>query len=88
MHINTMCRVFSKHHGMLFAAKNNRDTMCFSKFDDAYAYVTNVIDEETLGPIDVIQVWGAPPGNQVQATYSPEEKDAIRTDLESREPFE
>lgn len=84
----SMCKVFSRHHGELISVKNNGDVMCFKLFKDAYLFATDPIDVETLGEIELIEIHGAPPGDQTLGCHGPGDKDAIAKDLWSREPFE
>ncbi len=87
MRKNTMYKVLDKHHGEMIAAKNNGDVMFFKTFSEAWAFVTDPIDIELLGEVDLIDVHGAPPGRQVQDVYSLDEKDLIAKDLFQRVPF-
>jgi hypothetical protein len=82
-----MCKVLNEHHGELISVKNNGDTMCFKLFKDAILFATDPVDIETLGEIELIEVNGAPPGNQSTGCYGPSEVDAIAKDLWFREPF-
>lgn len=87
MRKNKMYMVLDKHHGVMIAAKNNGDTCYFKKFAEAWDYVTDPIDAEALGPIDLIEVTGAPPGRQGPEVYSLDEKDEIVDDLLQRYAF-
>lgn len=80
-----MCKVLTLAHGELISVKNNGDVLCFKLFKDAYAYALS--GQDLLGPVDLIEVNGAPPGNQSPGLYSPDEKDAIAKDLWFRTPF-
>lgn len=82
-----MYKVLDKHHGEMIAAKNNGDNAYFKTFSEAWAYVTDPIDAELLGPIDLIEITGAPPGRQGPEVYSLDEKDEIAKDLFQRAPF-
>jgi len=87
MRKNTLSKVICQHHGEMIGARNNGEYMYFKEFDEAYAYVTDPIDVEFLGEIDLIEVHGAPPGPQSPGVYLPGEKNNIRKDLDRRVPF-
>jgi len=87
MRKNTLCKVLDKHHGEMIAAKNNGDTCYFKKFAEAWDYVTDPIDAEMLGEIDMIEVNGAPPGRQGSECYGLNQKDEIVDDLLQRHAF-
>jgi hypothetical protein len=87
MRKNMMYKVLDKHHGEMIVAKNSGDVRFFKSFSEAWAFVTDPIDIELLGEIDLIEVNGAPPGRQGPECYGLDQKDEIIDDLWQRRAF-